>query len=249
VSYGVPMLKIFTKLEGDGPLIVSTYRRLMRVKRLLDNAEVPDGFEGQIVRLAQLTPTAPAYFQMQRQAALHQAATYFNEQLQKVDAGINARDCLHIARVAAMWEPGRAKFLALDNAMFDQVCCSSSSSLNPQYLLGGVDEPAVRWMTVDIQQRLRNEAAAYKAILAVTDARIETLDFWRHLEAVDDDEVPTWRWCFWRLVLLQPSAACVERVWSLLSNFLSAEDAPRALMDYIELYLILAYNNRKSKPQ
>jgi len=76
----------------------------------------------------------------------------------------------------------------------------------------------------------------------------DVLATWRTLEqldgALENPKIPTWRFCFRRLLLLQPSAACVERLWSLFSILFADREVTDALMDYIETALMLNYNHR-----
>ena len=68
---------------------------------------------------------------------------------------------------------------------------------------------------------------------------IDPLHWWKAHESA----LPQWAEATWKVLLLQPSSAAAERVFSLLSNsFSSRQDS--SLEDYVELSVMMQYNNR-----
>ena len=68
---------------------------------------------------------------------------------------------------------------------------------------------------------------------------IEVTTWWSHHER----ELPNWAAACRKVLLMQPSSAASERVFSLLENSFHANQA-RAMEDYIEASLMLQYNKR-----
>jgi hypothetical protein len=95
---------------------------------------------------------------------------------------------------------------------------------------------------------LINEFASYKFICeglqyAKSDAQIhgnEIEKFWSHHEI----PLPHWTRFAHILFLMQPTSACVERAFSLL-KYIYGNQQQSALMDLVELQLMLRYNRSR----
>jgi len=59
--------------------------------------------------------------------------------------------------------------------------------------------------------------------------------------------LPTWSKYAFKLALLKPASAGIERVWSVFTRFFKADDIKDALMDYIEAVLLVNYNYRSKE--
>lgn len=70
----------------------------------------------------------------------------------------------------------------------------------------------------------------------------EKVSWW----AAHRDTLPHWAALVKQLLLIQPSSAAAERVFSLLSSLSSQQD--RALEDYIEASVMIRYNSNQRKP-
>lgn len=88
-------------------------------------------------------------------------------------------------------------------------------------------------------QPLQGELAAYQALTDDVAAEINVLEWWSQ----HSKEIPSWASACNQILLLQPSSAASERVFSLLQNS-SNNRQERALEDYIKTSLILQYNNK-----
>ena len=89
-------------------------------------------------------------------------------------------------------------------------------------------------------EQLMTELPLYLAKCADTDANFCALKWWK----TNSPELPTWAACAKKVLLVQPSSAAFERVFSLLnSSFQEQQDA--ALQDYIEASLMLQYNRKQ----
>ena len=91
---------------------------------------------------------------------------------------------------------------------------------------------------VELDQLLA-ELPAYLASAADTSNEVDPVEWWRNNAAT----LPCWSAAAEKILLLQPSSAAAERVFSILSNCFG-EQQDRALQDYIEASLMLQYNKR-----
>ena len=66
--------------------------------------------------------------------------------------------------------------------------------------------------------------------------------FWK----LNEKKLPAWASVAKKLILLSPSSAAIERVWSMFSNTFDAGSENSPLMDYIQAVLMLKYNHRSS---
>lgn len=99
-------------------------------------------------------------------------------------------------------------------------------------------------MTEELRRRLENEVATLKPILEdLSDPNLKIGQFWK----LHQDVVPAWAECAKRFLLLQPSSAAIERVWSMFSNFFDPGSENSPLMDYICAFLMLRYNYRSKE--
>ena len=91
----------------------------------------------------------------------------------------------------------------------------------------------------NVIQPLQRELAAYQALTDDVAREINVLEWWSQ----HSKEIPSWASACKQILLLQPSSAASERVFSLLQNSFNNRQE-RALEDYIETSLILQYNNK-----
>ena len=91
----------------------------------------------------------------------------------------------------------------------------------------------------NVIQPLQRELAASQALTDDVAGEINVLEWWSQ----HSEEVPSWAIACKQVLLLQPSSAASERVFSLLQNSFNNRQE-QALEDYIETSLILQYNNK-----
>ena len=91
----------------------------------------------------------------------------------------------------------------------------------------------------NVIQPLQRELAAYQALTDDVAGEINVLEWWSQ----HSKEVPSLANARKQILLLQPSTAASEKVFSLLQNSFNNRQA-QALGDYIETALILQYNNK-----
>ena len=86
---------------------------------------------------------------------------------------------------------------------------------------------------------LKEEFPLYVAAAEDVDPSYDPLVFWKEHEST----LPTWSQAARQVLLVQPSSAASERVFSLLRNSFG-EGQHLSLQDYIEASLMLQYNKR-----
>ena len=91
----------------------------------------------------------------------------------------------------------------------------------------------------NVIQRLQRELAAYQALTDDVAGEINELKWWSQ----HSKEIPSWASARKQILVLQPSSAASERVFSLLQNSFNNRQE-QALQDYIETSILLQYNNK-----
>ena len=88
---------------------------------------------------------------------------------------------------------------------------------------------------------LKSELASYlaKASQVNPEGNFDLLKWWNTHET----ELPCWSATFKKVLLIQPSSAASERVFSLLNNSFN-HSQQKCLEDYIEASIMLQYNSR-----
>jgi len=81
----------------------------------------------------------------------------------------------------------------------------------------------------------------YLAKTADGSEQFDPLEWWK----LNADELPNWSSAARKVLLLQPSSAASERVFSLLKASFS-DQQESSLEDYIETSVMLQYNKRRS---
>ncbi len=87
---------------------------------------------------------------------------------------------------------------------------------------------------------LKAELPTYLAKADGVSPEMDKLDWWRKHE----NELPLWSKACKTVLVVQPSSAAAERVFSLLSNSFT-ETQTSSVEDYIESSIMLQYNGRK----
>ena len=84
---------------------------------------------------------------------------------------------------------------------------------------------------------LKGELPSYLAKVSDIDSSIEVLQWWSQNEL----SLPCWEAAACKVLLVQPSSAASERVFSLLNAFFNPQQQS-SLQDYIETSQMLQYN-------
>ena len=78
----------------------------------------------------------------------------------------------------------------------------------------------------------------YLAAVEDVSTEIDPVSWWK----CHSVELPKWAGAFKYIILVQPSSAAAERVFSILQRFTAQQES--SLEDYVELSVMLQYNTR-----
>ena len=84
---------------------------------------------------------------------------------------------------------------------------------------------------------LKAELATYLSKAEDVNASVDLLDWWKNAQI----DLPTWSSAAMKVLLVQPSSASAERVFSLLNSSFN-EQQLNSLEDYVESSIMLQYN-------
>ena len=218
IDAGVHFVSATYFLEGDGPLLFSCYERLSAVSRAVAVAHYPN--------------TA---------AVAH-----------KIADGDHARYQQLMAQAKACIQPGLNFFQQKFSVQFHntvrafkvaRLCCPEQV----QHLKPTADclEEFRNFPFLDNDEIIASLGRELPEYLAATDgvsmsSEDEKLASW----AAHSKTLPNWSALVKKLLLLQPSSASAERVFSLLNNGFNAQQ-DSSLTDYLESSVMLRYNNAK----
>lgn len=217
VDIGVHFVKATYVLEGDGPLIFNTYRRLQGVLNACLAVHLPnvhavatslaDGGEGNVENLKQWA-----------RARVQPGITWFMHKF-----NVQLEPMLQAFKFARFFCPFQVQSLHVDAVAIEEL-----------RRFPFIDDATVA--------ALQGELPAYLAACAdcrhVNDA--ERVAWWRDREQL----LPHWASVAKKIMLIPVSSAAAERVFSLLKAAFS-EQQDAALGDYLQASLMLRYNRRR----
>ena len=218
VDWGEPFVKACYFLEGDGPLALECYEAITKVSAAVHIAHTPN-IQAIAQRLSGAPHSDPRHQQLEAYAksCAQPGLNYFERQV-----GSSLKASLAAFKSARMFSPQKIYLMQPDAPTLEQslVAIPFLNSLN-----GGV------------VSSLKAELPDYLARAADTSTDIPPLEWWKR----NADALPNWSEAANKILLLQPSSAAAERVFSLLKNSFG-EQQDNSLQDYIECSLMIQYN-------
>lgn len=217
VEFGRPFADATYQLEGDGALCSRVYEVISALTRFVNAEPVHLPCTTAVAR----TLSAGNQLQQQQWLAFAQeciapAIHYFN---QRFGPGGALYDNVEAFRAAQYFDPLKVSEL--------QPTVDEVADLARLPFLSNADVELM-------QEQLPQFLAACEGVRAA-----EPLKWWLD----HGNQFPAWASAFKKVLLVQPSSAAVERVFSLLENSFGKNQAS-ALEDYIEGALMLQYNHR-----
>ena len=214
IDWGKPFVKGTYKLEGDGPLALTCFEVIETITASIQSANYPN-LCAVAERLSGAQPTNMQILLSHGQQCVQPAIDYFNGQL------ASTLQCPLAAFKAARFFSPQKMYDMQPNAS-----CIDSLKLFPFY------------KTEEIE-RLKAELPLYLARASDVDTAINPLLWWKR----NASDLPCWAAAAQKVLLVQPSSAASERVFSLLNaSFNQQQD--RCLQDYLEASIMLQYNDR-----
>lgn len=216
VDIGKHLVVATYKLEGDGPLFLSTYTTLQAIASAFATLRCPN-----LEAVAtQITGEDGAEAATLVQGTIQKARPAINWFLRKFNVNLGAT--VAAFKAARIFDPVHAQ----------------SITINPQRI------DALRAFPFfdhdDIIQDLQAELPMFVAAVDEVDVEsdAEKLRWWSHQAAT-----PCWQKAVRKMMLVQPSSAAAERVFSLLNSCFDGDQAT-SLEDYVEAAVMLRYNTR-----
>ena len=217
VDWGEPFVKACYFLEGDGPLAVDAYEAMERVASAIRTANIPN-VHAVIEQSINIPRSDPRHQQLisYAQSCVQPGLNYFEAQV-----STNLKTSLEAFKCARLLSLQKIHLLQPD-ATAVQESLAAVPFLNNQSTVSG----------------LLTELPDYLVKAASTDPEFPVTEFWK----LNVTTLPNWSKAASKVLLLQPSSAAAERVFSLLkSSFGDLQD--NSLQDYIESSLMLQFNN------
>ena len=212
VDAGEPLVKATYKLEGDGPLAIDCYEVLSSVKAAIQVCHLPNTVA--ISKRLATTVLPEDHWMKYAKECITPGYDYF-----KAKFGQELCAVVEAFKAARIFHPAKVNFLKPDCTTIDTL--RSLKFLDNDQVLGG----------------LKSELPTYLAVSEGTADDIDLLVWWeQHAE-----KIPSWASACKKILLCQPSSACVERVFSLFKQL--NEQQQCALEDYVETAMMMQYNS------
>lgn len=211
---GEPFVKATYTLEGDGPLALKCYEVLGGVKAAVQVRHWPN-----TAAVAKKIASQQHSEQSWMQYAFNCVKPGFDYFTAKFDGEL--RPIVDAFKSARLFDPTKVSDMKPDAA-----------AINTLRSFKFLDSD-------EIIKNLKFELPTYIAAADGVALTVDPLDWWeRHFEAL-----PHWATACKKVLLCQPSSAAVERVFSLLNNHFGHSQYS-SLEDYVEIAIMLQYNNR-----
>ena len=235
IDWGRPFVKATYSLEGDGPLALDCYEKIETVKAAINTAHTPN-LEAVARRLSssadkcllqRVFPTSrsrgsTSASQSLQQRIVHYGYTCVQPGLDYFEKHFNSNlDTLMAFKAARLFSPPKLNDLQPNADAVNGL--KHFPFLNSKPILDG----------------LKEELPSYLAKVVDIDTNIDVLQWWKQNESV----LPCWAAAARKSLLVQPSSAASERVFSLLKSSFNPQQQS-SLVDYIEASLMLQYNAR-----
>ena len=217
IDAGRPLVQATYVLEGDGPLLVKCYKELSKVSASFSTAYYPN--TKAIARATAAESGNPTFKQTLVDYAtqcIQPAKEYFEEKFDAVNGELSP--IVSAFKAARLFSPSKVH------------------EIKPT--TEAVDEFKAFPFLSDKLENLKLERPMYIAAAEDVSNMTDVLEWWK----TNESKLPHWAEACKHALLVQPSSAAVERVFSLLNNSFCKQQQ-RSMEDYIESSLMLHYNN------
>ena len=217
VDWGEPFVKACYVLEGDGPLVLSCYEVVDRVRQSVVTENIPNvrALSEKLTRKPRSHPHHEQWVDYARSCVVS-GIDYFNWQLSN-----SLKVPLEIFKACRLFSPQQVGTMRPTAISLDQ-------SLS-----------TVPFITQAEIEDLKKELPDYLARVADLSEGFDPVEWWK----LHSTTLPHWSTCARKIFLIQPSSAAAERVFSLLkASFGEQQDS--SLQDYVQTSLMLQYKKR-----
>jgi hypothetical protein len=232
VDAGVEFVKFTYDMEGDGPLAFVVHERLARLSAFVSAPKFPN-LEALTRHLTAAAVPPPETAQQLFDLGVRSVAPgliYWNKKLAELDKQFKA------FKGASIFDPNKARDM-------------SAMSLT-QHIRDNL--PSFDFVSPDDVTALLQEVPAYLAATQHLPTAAERAEeglegkdlrsFWREKK----EQLPAMFTLVRKILLVQPSSAACERVFSILTNNFNPQQ-DHALADFIETSMMLRYNHKPAK--
>ena len=214
VDWGEHFVKATYNLEGDGPLVFQCYEMVDSLTTAIRLSHTPNVTTIAQRLAAQVRGVTTHQLQAYASNCIKPGLEYFNHQLET-----SLKVPLEAFKAARLFYPPKAYTMQPSVGDVDNLSC-------------------IPFIDAEIIKLLKTELPVYLAKCADTGENFCALKWWK----MNSQQLPTWAASAKKVLLVQPSSAASERVFSLLkASFNDQQDF--TLQDYLEASLMLQYNN------
>ena len=218
IDVGEVFVKATYVLEGDGPLVLSCFETLQGVCNACQNVHLPN-VHAVAVAIVDADPAQNvAALEQEAKRSVQPAIEWF---LRKCN--VELHDTLSTFKAARIMCPVTVQWLRPTPANVE--------ALRQFPFLDSND--VINDLVTEMPKYL---AAAQDVIMACEEDKVK---WWRQ----QSDNLPHWSSAVMKVLLVQPSSAAGERVFSILNSSFN-DSQEHALVDYLQACVMLQYNNR-----
>ena len=212
VDVGEVFVKAIYELEGDGPLALECYEKIMGVRSSIQVRHWPN--TAAVAKRIATAMQPEQYWINYASNCVQRGFDYFEEKFFKDFTPI-----MDAFKSARLFNPGKITDLKPTATSVDAL-------------------KAFPFFQDELINDLKLELPTYLAAADGTPREVNPLEWWEHNKVA----LPKWSCGFSKVVLVQPSSASVERVFSILKRHF-AQSQQSALQDYVEVGVMLEFNN------
>ena len=211
-----PFVKVTYDLEGDGPLVLFAYQKISTLYAHISLAHHPN-VVSVAKDLAQGNTTHEAQLKQYANTCYPPAYSYFKEKF-----GNDLKDSVEAFKAARYFLPCKINELK-----------PSISDIQFLQLFPFIDSTLI--------SELKLEMAEYVAAAEDVVESVNPLNWWKAKE--ENHSLLSWVKALKLVLLVQPSSAAAERVFSILSSSFNSRQES-SLEDYIQFSVMMQYNSR-----
>ena len=211
VDVGEVFVKATYDLEGDGPLALECYEKVMGVQNSIQVRHWPNTLA---VARRIATSHVPEQVWMSYAVNCVQPFDYFNTKFFH-----DFTPAMEALKSARLFNPGKVTDLKATAASLDTL-------------------KTFPFFKDELIEALKQELPSYLAAADGTPREVNPLEWWEHNKAA----LPKWNLGFSKVILVQPSSAAVEQVFSVLKRHFT-QYQHSSLQDLVETSVMLEFNN------
>ena len=212
IDAATPFVKATYNLEGDGPLALSCYEAISALNVAARQADYPN-LKAVAHNVASENDMEEELIQYAKSCVRPGVTYYFNQ------LATSMKEPLEAFKAARLFRPAKVQ------------------QIRPSVSALDMHSISFPFPTSQIPA-LKEEFPLYVAASEDIDPSYDPLQFWRQHE----QSLPAWSQAARQIILIQPSSAASERVFSLLTNSYG-ERQNSAFQDYIVASVMMQYNN------